>query len=250
MGSSSTEDESVGRSADASEGPTGRADEGAGESTEKRPTSEKRPTGRSGASRRIGRAGSYSKGIARRREILDRAIEVFRERGADGTSLRRIAETIGVSHGALLHYFSSREELLVAVYEHAERRRDLDRLEREGPDAFDEAAVEVMANAALANLEVPGLVQLYSTLVATSLESEKGPAKNYFTARFEGVRGRLAKRLREDQAAGKVRDDVDPEQMAALIVAASDGLQIQWLLEPSIQLQQTLELFAVLLAPR
>lgn len=200
--------------------------------------------------RGIGRQGSYSKGIARRQEILDRAIEVFRDRGADGTSLRRIAEAIGVSHGALLHYFSSREELLVAVYEHAERRRDLDRLEREGPGALDdELAVEVMANAAMANLEVPGLVQLYSTLVATSLESERGPAKEFFTARFENVRGSLATRLREDQAAGRVRGDVDPEQMAALIVAASDGLQIQWLLEPSIQLQQTLELFAVLLEP-
>ncbi|MCZ4327771.1 TetR/AcrR family transcriptional regulator [Brachybacterium paraconglomeratum] len=200
--------------------------------------------------RGIGRQGSYSKGIARRQEILDRAIEVFRDRGADGTSLRRIAEAIGVSHGALLHYFSSREELLVAVYEHAERRRDLDRLVREGPSALDdERAVDVMANAALANLEVPGLVQLYSTLVATSLESERGPAKEFFTARFENVRRGLATRLREDQAAGWVRADVDPEQMAALIVAASDGLQIQWLLEPSIQLQQTLELFAVLLEP-
>ena len=46
-----------------------------------------------------------------------------------------------------------------------------------------------------------------------------------------------------------MRADVDPDQMAALIVAASDGLHIQWLLEPSIQLQQTLELFAVLLEP-
>ena len=50
----------------------------------------------------IGRAGAYEKGVARRQEILDRAIEVFRQRGADGTSLRRIAGAIGVSHGALL----------------------------------------------------------------------------------------------------------------------------------------------------
>lgn len=203
----------------------------------------------SAATASIGRAGSYSKGIARRREILDRAIEVFRDRGADGTSLRRIAQAIGVSHGALLHYFSSREELLVAVYEHAEHRRDLDRAEIGLPDPAHEIAVEVMANAALANLEVPGLVQLYSTLVATSLESEKGPAKQFFTARFERVRENLAQRLREDQAAGRVRTDMDPEQTAALIVAASDGLQIQWLLEPSIQLQETLKLFSVLLAP-
>lgn len=38
--------------------------------------------------------------------------------------------------------------------------------------------------------------------------------------------------------------------MAALIIAASDGLQIQWLLEPSIELERTLETFAVLFAPR
>src|SRR5699024_340259 len=193
--------------------------------------------------RSIGRAGSYSKGIARRQEILDRAIEVFRERGADGTSLRRIAESIGVSHGALLHYFSSREELLVAVYEHAEYRRD------RAEEPADVRSVDVMANAALSNLEVPGLVQLYSTLVATALEVEAGPAKEYFTARFDRVRGNLERKLREDQEAGLVRSDVDPARMAALIVAASDGLQIQWLLEPSIALKETLETFAVLLAP-
>ncbi|ATG50919.1 TetR family transcriptional regulator [Brachybacterium vulturis] len=198
----------------------------------------------SAVARRIGRAGSYSKGIARRQEILDRAIEVFRARGADGTSLRRIAESIGISHGALLHYFSSREELLVAVYEHAENRPDPGR-----GDRSQERSVDVMANAALANLEVPGLVQLYSTLVATALEVESGPAKEYFTARFERVRENLERKLREDQEAGLVRSDIDPARTAALVVAASDGLQIQWLLEPSIALKETLETFAVLLAP-
>lgn len=196
------------------------------------------------SSRSIGRAGSYSKGIARRQEILDRAIEVFRERGADGTSLRRIAESLGISHGALLHYFSSREELLVAVYEHAENRPDPER-----GDRGQERSVEVMANAALSNLKVPGLVQLYSTLVATALEVEAGPAKEYFTSRFERVRDNLERKLREDQEVGLVRSDIDPARTAALIVAASDGLQIQWLLEPSIELKETLETFAVLLAP-
>lgn len=202
------------------------------------------PSATPSAAPRVGRAGSYSKGIARRQEILDRAIEVFRERGADGTSLRRIAETIGISHGALLHYFSSREELLVAVYEHGEHRRDLVK-----GDRSTERSVDVMANAAVANLEVPGLVQLYSTLLATSIEAEAGPAKDYFTARFERLRDSLAGRLRRDQADGLVRQDIDPARTAALLIAASDGLQIQWLLEPSIELQGTLETFAVLLAP-
>jgi hypothetical protein len=92
-------------------------------------------------------------------------------------------------------------------------------------------------------------VQLYSTLVATSLESEKGPAKEFFTVRFKRLREELAARLREDQAEGRVRADVDAEHMAALIISASDGLQIQWLLEPSIPLERALGVFEVLLAP-
>src|SRR5690606_20086064 len=129
----------------------------------------------------IGRRGSYAKGVARRQEILDRAIEVFAERGADGTSLRRIAEAIGVSHATLLHYFDSREQLLVAVYEHAEHLRG-------APDERNQTAVEIMATAATANVGVPGLVQLYSTLVATAIEEPAGESKEFFTRRFEVVR--------------------------------------------------------------
>lgn len=191
----------------------------------------------------IGRRGSYAKGVARRKEILDRAIEVFAERGADGTSLRRIAEAIGVSHATLLHYFDSREQLLVAVYDHAEQLRSV----TDDPDA---SAVEVMVDAATRNVGVPGMVQLYSTLVATAIEEPAGEAKDFFTRRFDVVRAESARRLREEQAAGRVRDDIDADTLAAMLVAVSDGLQTQWLLDPAIDLRETLSLFSALLAPR
>lgn len=190
----------------------------------------------------IGRAGSYEKGVARRQEILERAAEVFRERGADGTSLRRIATAIGVSHAALLHYFDSREQLLVAVYEHAESKRDTS-----GEDS--ENAVDILVRAAKINVGVPGMVELYTTLVAAALAAESTPSNLFFTDRFARVRGVITERLAQEQAAGTVRDDVDPADMAALFVAASDGLQIQWLLEPSVELERTLATFSVLLAP-
>lgn len=193
----------------------------------------------------IGRAGSYSKGVARRQEILERAIEVFRDRGADGTSLRRIATAIGVSHAALLHYFDSREQLLVAVYEYAESKRDT---AKTYGDSI--SALEVLVKAAMINVGVPGMVELYTTLVASSLATEGSPANEFFSARFARIRAELTERLQSEQAEGRIRDDVDPSDMAALIIAASDGLQIQWLLEPSIELERTLETFAVLFAPR
>jgi AcrR family transcriptional regulator len=192
----------------------------------------------------LGRPGSYAKGVARRREILDRAIDVFAERGGYGTSLRSIAQAIGVSHAALLHYFDSREQLLLAVYEHAESKRSAD------PAApAPTSAVDVMLLAATANVTVPGVVELYSTLVAASLEAGNATGRAYFTERFDRVRRELADRLRLEQVSGQIRTDVDADQIAALLVAASDGLQIQWLLEPSVRLQETLGAFATLLRP-
>lgn len=192
----------------------------------------------------IGRRGSYAKGVARRNEILDRAIEVFRERGADGTSLRSIAAAIGVSHAALLHYFDSREQLLIAVYAHQGTGSS------EGVEAdVRRTAVDLMVHAASENVRVPGLVKLYSTLVAASLENSSELGTEYFTERFERLRLDLAERLRAEQQQGTVRRDVDPMQVAALIIAASDGLQIQWLLEPSIELENTLRVLATLLEP-
>ncbi|MGO2684697.1 MAG: TetR/AcrR family transcriptional regulator [Microbacterium sp.] len=191
----------------------------------------------------IGRRGAHAKGVARRQEILDRAIDVFRERGADGTSLRRIAEAIGVSHAALLHYFDSREQLLVAVYAHAEAQRA-------AAGALDKPpGVERMVDAAIANVEVPGLVQLYSTLVAAALESGSEVSRDYFSTRFARLRTELTTSFRTQQQDGLIRDDVPAEQLAALVIAASDGLQIQWLLNPSVELEGTLRSIATLLRP-
>ncbi|WP_240663866.1 TetR/AcrR family transcriptional regulator [Microbacterium enclense] len=192
----------------------------------------------------IGRAGQRRRGVERRQEILDRAIEVFRRRGADGTSLRRIAESIGVSHAALLHYFDSREQLLVAVYDHAAAKQA--EVEAAHPA---EPGVEGMIGAATANVEVPGFVQLYSTLVAAALEADSGVGKDYFTSRFERLRAELGETFRAQQAEGRIRDDVPADHLAALLIAASDGLQIQWLLDESVGLSDTLRTFGMLLQP-
>lgn len=191
----------------------------------------------------LGRQGLQPKGVARRQEILDRAIDVFRERGADGTSLRRIAEALGVSHAALLHYFDSREQLLIAVYAHAEAQR------RARDDAADVHGVDTLVLGAMANVEVPGLVKLYTTLLAASLESDSEVGSAYFSQRFERLRGRLTAEFEADQEAGRMRRDIPASHLAALFIAASDGLQVQWLLEPSIALETTLRSFVALLQP-
>lgn len=188
--------------------------------------------------------GTYAKGIARRQEILDRAIEVFAERGSDRTSLRAIAREVGVTHAALTHYFGSLEELLVAVYEESNAPG-----RQPGPASTDATPVEMMIESARYNREIPGLVQLYSSLVASALEEGHPAARAFATGRFARLRDRLADTVRQQQADGRIREDVDADAVAALVVAASDGLQTQWLLDETAPQHEALALLDRLLRP-
>ncbi|MFG6490788.1 TetR/AcrR family transcriptional regulator [Microbacterium sp. P03] len=188
--------------------------------------------------------GTYAKGIARRQEILDRAIEVFAARGAEKTSLRAIAERIGVSHAALTHYFSSREQLLVEVYREAAKRED----DHEAT-LRDLSPVEMMAVSAERNREVPGLVQLYSTLVASAIEDGHPAATEFARERFADLRDTLATQIADRQERGLMRRDVDPHAIAALVIAASDGLQIQWLLDADAPQDEALAMLSRMLEP-
>jgi len=62
------------------------------------------------------------------------------------------------------------------------------------------------------------------------------------------VREDIAQRVRLHQRDGILREDVDPDAVAALVIAASDGLQTQWLLDPDAPQDAALALLEKLLA--
>jgi AcrR family transcriptional regulator len=59
----------------------------------------------------------------RRRQLLDALVEEFAAGGVGYRSLREVAAAVGTSHRMLLHHFGSREGLLIAIVEEAERRQ-------------------------------------------------------------------------------------------------------------------------------
>jgi AcrR family transcriptional regulator len=148
----------------------------------------------------------------------------------DRASLRTVGEAIGVSHTALRHYFSSRDELLVEAYRTHEARAAGD-----GP-AAESSAVSVIIDAAERNRSIPGLVELYATLTTDALQEQHGLTREFVRNRFRSLREALAERIAEGQPARGGEADggagIDPMDAAALVIAASDGLQIQWLLDP------------------
>lgn len=185
---------------------------------------------------------SYRQAAQRRAEILERAIELFAERGTD-TSLRAIAESIGVSHAALRYYFASRDELLIEVYRQHEQQ------EKEPSHPEDVPAVAVMERSAERNRSIPGMVELYATLTTDALQADAHPqTREFVTERFRRVRADLVERIEAGQRAGTIAADVDPSDAAALVAAASDGLQLQWLLDPEeVDVRRSVELLERLL---
>jgi AcrR family transcriptional regulator len=51
-----------------------------------------------------------------RERILDVALDLFSDKGYDATSLREIAERLGVTKAALYYHFASKEDILMALH--------------------------------------------------------------------------------------------------------------------------------------
>ncbi|GAB2496170.1 TetR/AcrR family transcriptional regulator [Nocardiopsis aegyptia] len=162
----------------------------------------------------------------RREEILDTALEVFAEGGFHGTSLAGVAERCGLTQQGLLHYFPTKQALLVAVLA---RRDELDAA-RFTRDGREETVLSEAAALAEHNQAVPGLVKAYSVLAAEST-TEGHPAADHFRRRFAAVRSRFAADLTAEYG-GTLPSGVRAEDAAALVAAVMDGLQLQWLHAP------------------
>ncbi|WP_406419965.1 TetR/AcrR family transcriptional regulator [Streptomyces sp. NBC_01614] len=161
------------------------------------------------------------RGEERRAEIVRAALEVIAERGYRGASLAAVAERVGLTQQGLLHYFPTKDALLVAVLQ-----------ERDQWDAVPDTRwrVDLLASLVEYNAMRPGIIQTFSALLGESV-TEGHPAREYFTERYTRVRASMAEVLRVEYG-DLLPNGLTPERTAPLLVAVMDGLQYQWLLDP------------------
>lgn len=177
--------------------------------------------------------GAYAKGVAKREEILEVALEVVAELGCRNASNREIARRVGLSQAGLMHYFGSREELYMAVLR---ARDDRDTATYWEPQHSFQGFLDVIEH----NTQVPGLVQLY---VEFSAEASIGkhPAHEFFLERYAWVRELSKQSVAAAQESGEFGPNVDADLVADMVIAAADGLQQQWLLDRSIDMVARLQ---------
>jgi|WetSurMetagenome_2_1015567.scaffolds.fasta_scaffold71296_3 AcrR family transcriptional regulator len=181
----------------------------------------------------------------RKEQLIREAIRVFGQYGFRGATLAEIARAAGVTEPGLLHHFPRKELLLMEVL--AERDR-LDG-ERFAPAAPGEEGdpFETSLQLVKYNETVPGLVQLFTVLVAESID-EQHPGHEFFRQRYQAMREQTTEVIRKGQARGEIRSDIPAEDLEMMLFAMMDGLQVQWLYAPEkVDMARIFEQFVRLL---
>lgn len=186
--------------------------------------------------------GPYAKSFRRQADIIDKATEAFAQRGFAGTSLREIAAAVGMTQQGLSHHFASKEALLEAVLQ----RRDEASLEHYGSLGLSTA--DTLRTVVQDNLGRPGLVRLFATLAAEAVNPEH-PAHAFFQDHYSSARSVFTHLVRRGQKDGEFRTDLPARQLAALLIAVFEGLQVQWLMSPEVDMAGHFEAMLQLLQP-
>lgn len=191
--------------------------------------------------------GPYAKGREKREQILQRALDVIGREGYRGASVKELAEAVGLSQAGLLHYFGSKEELFTEILR---KRDEVDVATFEGatPTPRVEDLRSWYVKVVRHNADVPGLVELFSQLAVEAADPNH-PARSFFLQRSEFARTHESALFSHEQAEGSVRREVSPEVLARLLQAVSDGIQIQWLLEPDLDMAEVVDAFFELITP-
>jgi AcrR family transcriptional regulator len=167
----------------------------------------------------------------RREEILAVATEAFGRSGYRGVSLADIAARVGISQPGLLHHFRSKDELLIAALE----RRDAESTNQMQKVFAESSVVDALLSLCRHNMANPASMRLYAVEFAEAIDPDH-PAHEFFRRRNARVRATLADRIRRDQAMHRLPPTLDPPTVAAEMIAAMDGLQVQWLLDPTFDM--------------
>ncbi|OBK59051.1 TetR/AcrR family transcriptional regulator [Mycobacterium paragordonae] len=181
-----------------------------------------------------------AKGEDRKQRILEVAQRLLSRNGWRSTTLAQIAREAGVTPAGLLHHFESKEQLLHAVLD----ARDLD--DDTHSDRGGDLLGEIAQVADRFNRQ-PELVGTFTVLLVENLAPD-APLHDRLVNRQRAATEIVAAGIRRGQAAGRYRADIDPAVKAVEILAFVHGMEMTWLLDPSIPLTEVFKEYAETLA--
>jgi AcrR family transcriptional regulator len=164
------------------------------------------------------------KGQATRQRIVQLAAPVFNRRGYVGASMRDLTAATGLEKGGLYNHFGSKEQLALEAYDHAMSlvTNALARSQDDATDAVDRLQRMIRSFAVAARRPV---IEGGCPIMNTAIEADDGHPELRDRARasmtlWHRLVGRIVK---DGKAAGTLRADIDPYQLASVITGSLEG---------------------------
>lgn len=168
----------------------------------------------------------------RRAEIVESTWQLIARQGFATTSLRQINREMGSAYGAIGHYFKSKNELLLAAFNHVfaatnHRFEARGGASLSGLDALRALCTEVMPLDEERLLEARIVIPFWELTVADAdFAAVHTKAMAQWSAQFERC-------LVEAMEAGTARPELDPETVAAQLMSMLMGMQILAVASPT-----------------
>jgi AcrR family transcriptional regulator len=155
------------------------------------------------------------RGEQTRQAILAHAAQLASSEGLDAVSLQRLATDLGISKSGLFAHFGSKEDLQLATIEEASRTFTREVLKPGLKPPAGLGRLWAMCSSYLSYLK-RGVFRggCFFEAAVSEFDSKPGPVRDAVVARRDYWVQSLARGVREAQAAGEVKADVDPEQLA------------------------------------
>lgn len=167
-----------------------------------------------------------------RTRLFEAAGRLFEERGIGAASIEAIAEAAGFTRGAFYSNFADKDELIIEMLsDHVEKsvRRNLELLARHrDPDGFMAALREAghsphdpLGRSPVLHMEL---------ILYTARSAQNRPQ---LAERLRARRALIARIVEETGRAGAFLDAIDPEAVAAMLLALEDGYRLHRLIDPA-----------------
>jgi AcrR family transcriptional regulator len=163
------------------------------------------------------------------RRVLDAAMALIARSGSRAVTLAEVGEAAGYSRGIVYHHFGSRERLLEAVVDEAQRF-DVPAYQGDGLDYLVRIIEAYLRNVVRRTPSARAFLQLWGEAIAA--DPVLAPL---FARRDADFRQLLADVVRQGVADGSIRPDANPAAAAVLIVALVRGTGLQLIAQPPVR---------------
>jgi AcrR family transcriptional regulator len=152
----------------------------------------------------------------RRQEIIEATLVLIGKYGLFGVSVARIAHAVGLSKSALYRHFKNREEVIIAAIDVMAERSRGQVLQSSAPTSFERLQMVSDSRAAWTATRVDTFLRPGFAIMAAAKQAR---LSKYISRSVRETFEDLLAMVREGQRQGKVRTDVNPEDVAWAVLS-------------------------------